>query len=165
MRTLPSPASYPFSSLRLHPLLSRLTRLPGGEFLAYTKVHQKYTAFARIAVHARWNEPQRVNSARIRTPRSNDRCPGRAAIYSHPCSPCLSVSPPSPTYLHLHPPGSSPAAATSLSFPSPSAPCPYPFARTNLCATGFPASAPGAPNERYLRECETKRHFHVALSR
>lgn len=103
------------------------------------KVHQKYTAFARIAAYARGNEPQRVNSARIRTPRSNDRCPGRAAIYSHPCSPCLSVSPPSPTYLHLHPPGSSPAAATSLSFPSPFGPVSLPLRSNEPVCHRFPS--------------------------
>lgn len=38
-------------------------------------------------------EAPRLNECRIRTPRSDDRCPGRVAIYSHPCSLSLSLSP------------------------------------------------------------------------
>lgn len=50
--------------------------------------------------HGSRDEVPRLSECRIRTPRSDDRCPGRVAIYSHPCSlplspfSCLMVSPP-----------------------------------------------------------------------
>lgn len=36
--------------------------------------------------HRSRDETPRLSECRIRTPRSDDRCPGRVAIYSHPCS-------------------------------------------------------------------------------
>jgi len=115
--------------------------------------HRKYSHADRRLRRRGWASEQ----CRIRTPRSDDRCPGRTAIYSHPCSLSLSFC----LGFIIEPAGSHLARLLA-----PFRPHPYPSVRSTdlLCATGSPAGiTPDAPRKTLSIFLRIKTHFHVIL--